>query len=61
MTNFEDLRVCVECGTIFAKHTADRIILQCPNCKSPRRDKIEFENPKTSGTNTENDTLGSQR
>lgn len=46
MTGFEDLRVCIECGTIFAKHTTKRIILQCPNCKSPRRDKIKPKESK---------------
>ncbi|MGB0855419.1 MAG: hypothetical protein ACPGQP_00075 [Nitrosopumilus sp.] len=40
MVNFEHLRVCKDCGIVFTKLTADKIFLACPNCKSPRRDKI---------------------
>ena len=43
MAYFEHLRVCKECGIVFTKLTADRIFLACPNCKSPRRGKIELE------------------
>jgi len=46
MAYFEHLRVCKECGIIFTKLTAGKIFLACPNCKSPRRGKIELENLK---------------
>ncbi len=46
MAYFEHLRVCKECGIIFTKLTADKIFLACPNCKSPRRGKIELEHLK---------------
>ena len=46
MAYFEHLRVSKECGTVFTKLTADRIFLACPNCKSPRRCKIELEHLK---------------
>ena len=46
MAYFEHLRVCKECGIIFTKLTAGKIFLACPNCKSPRRGKIELKNLK---------------
>ena len=46
MAYFEHLRVCKECGIVFTKLTADRTFLACPNCKSPRRGKIELERLK---------------
>ncbi|MGI9567671.1 MAG: hypothetical protein ACR2LL_11750 [Nitrosopumilus sp.] len=46
MVNFEHLRVCKDCGIVFTKLTADKIFLQCPVCKSPRRDKITAEKLK---------------
>ena len=46
MAYFEHLRVCKECGIVFTKLTEDKIFLACPNCKSPRRGKIELERLK---------------
>lgn len=53
MAYFEHLRVCKECGIVFTKLTADKIFLACPNCKSPRRGKIELERLKELDRNTE--------
>ena len=47
MIDPKNLRVCMECGTVFTKITADRIFLKCPNCKSSRRDKIKPEESKS--------------
>ena len=41
MVNIEDLRVCMECGTVFAKKpSSSKLVLNCPNCKSIRRRTI---------------------
>ena len=41
MVKIEDLRVCMECGTVFAKKPSSlKLILKCPNCNSIRRRPI---------------------
>ncbi len=47
MIDPKNLRVCMECGTVFTKLTSDRIFLKCPNCNSPRRERINFEQSKS--------------
>lgn len=53
MVYFEHLRVCKECGIVFTKLTEDKIFLSCPNCKSPRRGKIELDHLKELDRSTE--------
>ena len=41
MVEIEDLRVCMECGTVFAKKPSSaKLILKCPTCKGIRRTTI---------------------
>ena len=41
MVEIEDLRVCMECGTVFAKKPSSaKLILKCPTCKGIRRRTI---------------------
>lgn len=41
MVEIEDLRVCMECGTVFAKKPSSaKLVLKCPTCNSVRRRTI---------------------
>jgi phage FluMu protein Com len=41
MVEIEDLRVCMECGTVFAKKpSSSKLIFNCPTCNSIRRTTI---------------------
>ncbi len=41
MVKIEDLRVCMECGTVFAKKPSSaKLVFKCPTCSSIRRTTI---------------------
>lgn len=44
MVSIEDLRICMECGTVFAKKpSSSKLVLKCPNCKSIRRGFVDIQ------------------
>ena len=54
MVGIEDLRVCMECGTVFAKKPSSaKLVLKCPTCNSIRRRPITLD--KESGNADDTD------
>jgi len=44
MINFDDLRVCKNCGNVFSKKAGVTNILECPQCKKTSFDRIKIDN-----------------